>query len=142
MSPFALGLLLRRAHDRASGALAGAVRPLGLELRHFAAMVELAHSGPINQRDLGLAIGMDKATVVRVIDDLERSGLAERLLIPGDRRMRNVRLTDRGMEIFDQAHDNGRGISDALVADLAPGEYEQLMDILTRFTYPSPAEES
>jgi DNA-binding MarR family transcriptional regulator len=140
VSPFALGLLLRRAHDRASNALVDAVRPLGLELRHFAVMIELAHNGPTNQRDLGLATGMEKAMIVRVVDDLERNGLAERQLIPGDRRMRNVQITPDGLEKFDTAHENGRAISEELVAHLGPGEYATLMDILTRFTYPPAAE--
>ena|ERR1700712_70008 len=135
-SPFAVGLLLRRAHDRAAHALAEALRPLGLELRHFALMIELHHRGPLNQRDLGLATGMDKATVVRVLDDLGKAGLAVRRPVPGDRRVREVELTDRGMQVFDRAHDNGTSIADGLVEHLGVGESDQLMDLLTRFTYP------
>ncbi len=135
-SPFAVGLLLRRAHDRAAHALAGALRPLGLELRHFAVMIELHHRGPMNQRDLGLAVGMDKAMIVRVLDDLEKAGLAVRKAVPGDRRVREVELTGRGIETFDRAHDNGRSIAAALTDHFEDGEFDQLMDLLTRFTYP------
>jgi MarR family transcriptional regulator, lower aerobic nicotinate degradation pathway regulator len=135
-SPFALGLLLRRAHQRASTALAEAIRPLGLELRHFAVLIELTQSGPINQRDLGAAIGMDKAMVVRVVDDLERMGLAVRQPVAGDRRLRNVAITDRGREAFDAAHVPAPDITQGMVAHLAPDEYEALLDLLTRFTYP------
>ena len=138
-SPFALGLLLRRAHQRASTELVEAIRPLGLELRHFAALIELTHTGPINQRDLGAAIGMDKAMVVRVVDDLERMELVVRQQVPGDRRLRNVALTERGREVFDAAHAAAPDIARAMVAHLAPGEYDTLLDLLSRFTYP-PAE--
>ena len=55
-----------------------AVRPFGLELRHFAVLIELAQSGPVSQRDLGLAVGSDKAMIVRVVDDLEAARLAVR----------------------------------------------------------------
>lgn len=135
-SPFALGLLLRRAHDRAAHALTEALRPLGLELRHFAVMIELHQRGPMNQRDLGYAVGMDKAMIVRVVDDLEKADLALRKSVPGDRRVREVGITDRGTLMFDQAHDNGKPIGEALTGHLAPGEPDQLMDLLTRFTYP------
>ncbi|MGW4979305.1 MarR family transcriptional regulator, partial [Streptomyces mirabilis] len=37
-SPFALALLLRRAHWRVAGVMAEALRPLGIELRHFAVL--------------------------------------------------------------------------------------------------------
>ena len=137
-SPFALGLLLRRAHQRASAALVEAIRPLGLELRHFAVLIELTQSGPINQRDLGTAVGMDKAMIVRVVDDLERAGLAVRQPVPGDRRVRNVAMTDRGFEVFDAAHVGAADIAAGMVAHLAPGEYDQLVDLLTRFTYGRP----
>jgi DNA-binding MarR family transcriptional regulator len=136
VSPFALGLLLRRAHDRAATALSGALRPLGMELRHFAVMIELHHSGPINQRDLGFNIGMDKAMVVRVVDDLEKWEMAVRKPVPGDRRIREVELTEHGLEIFDAAHRNGQSIADELVTHLGHQESDQLMDLLTRFTYP------
>ena len=136
-SPFAIGLLLRRAHERAAAALAaGALRPLGLELRHFAVLIELHRSGPVNQRDLGTAIAMDKAMIVRVVDDLERTGLAVRKPIATDRRVRNVEITARGAEVFDAAHANGAPVLDELVEHLGPGEYRTLMDLLTRFTYP------
>jgi DNA-binding MarR family transcriptional regulator len=97
----------------------------------------------MNQRDLGSSIGMDKAMIVRVVDDLEERGMAVRKPIPGDRRVREVEITDRGVEAFDSAHDNGAAIAERLNAPLGPGEYDQLMDLLTRFTYTSlPAERS
>lgn len=136
-SPFAVGLLLRRAHDRAASTLANALRPLGLELRHFAVLIEVHHSGPINQRDLGLAIGMDKAMIVRVVDDLEKWGLAARRPVPGDRRVREVEITEHGLAVFDQAHRNGRPELEALVAPLSGDEFDQLMTLLERFTHPS-----
>ena len=45
-SPFAMGLLFRRAHHRASSALVEAMRPYGLELRHFAVLIVLSDQGP------------------------------------------------------------------------------------------------
>jgi DNA-binding MarR family transcriptional regulator len=135
-SPFALGLLLRRAHQRATSELVEAVRPFGLELRHFAVLIELMQSDPINQRDLGAAVGMDKAMIVRVVDDLERMGLAIRQPVPGDRRVRNVAVTDRGVEVFDAAHVNAADIAAALVAHLPPGDRDTLVDLLARFTDP------
>ncbi|WP_236655310.1 MarR family winged helix-turn-helix transcriptional regulator [Streptacidiphilus carbonis] len=85
-SPFALGLLLRRAHWRAAAVMGEALRPFGIELRHFAVLIVLANDGPTVQRDLAAATGSDKAGIMRVVDDLERKGLAVRKAVPGDRR--------------------------------------------------------
>ncbi|HEX5117408.1 MAG TPA: MarR family winged helix-turn-helix transcriptional regulator [Pseudonocardiaceae bacterium] len=134
-SPFALGLLLRRAHARVASTMSAAVRPFGLELRHFAVLIVLTDRGPTTQRDLVEAAGYDKAGIMRVVDDLEAAGLAVRRAVPGDRRVRAVEITARGLEVFDAAHRDAVGLAEGLVAHLRPGEAEQLMDLLTRFTY-------
>jgi DNA-binding MarR family transcriptional regulator len=119
VSPFALGLLLRRAHWRAAAVMSEALRPLGIELRHFAVLLVLVNRGPTEQRDLVEATGSDKAGIMRVVDDLERKGLAVRNSVPGDRRLRAVDITPKGLDLFDAAH-------------VAAGP--QLKDLLTRFT--------
>ncbi|MFD4585813.1 MarR family winged helix-turn-helix transcriptional regulator [Streptomyces sp. NPDC087659] len=139
-SPFALGLLLRRAHWRAAGVMAEALRPLGIELRHFAVLIVLVDSGPTVQRDLAAATGSDKAGIMRVVDDLERRGLAVRKAVPGDRRARSVEITPKGVELFDAAHVAAAPLAEGLISELGPGEPEKLMDLLTRFAYPADAE--
>jgi DNA-binding MarR family transcriptional regulator len=136
-SPFALGLLLRRAHWHAATVMTEALRPLGLELRHFAVLVVLADRGPTVQRDLAAATGSDKAGIMRVVDDLEIRGLAVRKTVPGDRRVRAVEITPQGLELFDAAHVAAAPLAERLVAELGPGEPEQLRDLLTRLVYPA-----
>jgi DNA-binding MarR family transcriptional regulator len=74
---------------------------------------------------------------MRVVDDLERKGLAVRKAVPGDRRVRSVEITPEGVELFDAAHVAAAPLAERLVAQLAQGEPEQLMDLLTRFAYPA-----
>jgi len=133
-SPFALGLLLRRAHWRAAAVMSEALRPLGIELRHFAVLIVLVNRGPTEQRDLVAATGSDKAGIMRVVDDLERKGLAVRKSVPGDRRVRAVEITPKGLELFDAAHAAAEPLAERLVSELGPGEAERLTDLLTRFT--------
>ncbi|MEV1002310.1 MarR family transcriptional regulator [Nonomuraea sp. NPDC050202] len=136
-SPFALGLLLRQAHWRAASVMTEALRPLGIELRHFAVLIVLMDRGPTVQRDLAAATGSDKAGVMRVVDDLERKGLAVRRTVPGDRRVRVVEITPRGAELFDAAHVAAEPQAARLAAGLAPDEAEQLKELLTRVAYPA-----
>ncbi|MGJ5748620.1 DNA-binding MarR family transcriptional regulator [Streptomyces puniciscabiei] len=139
-SPFALGLLLRRAHWRAAAVMEEALRPLGIELRHFAVLIVLVDRGPTVQRDLAAATGYDKAGIMRIVDDLERRGLAVRKNVPGDRRVRAVEITPQGVELFDAAHVAAEPLAERLVADLSPGEPEKLTDLLTRIAYPAGGE--
>ena len=135
-SPIALGLLLRRAHWHAAAVMSEALRPLGIELRHFAVLIVLVNRGPTEQRDLVEATGSDKAGIMRVVDDLERKGLAVRKSVPGDRRVRAVEITPKGLELFDAAHMAAQPLAERLVSVLGPGEAGQLTDLLTRFTSP------
>ena len=134
-SPFALGLLLRRAHWRAAAVMGESLRPLGIELRHFAVLMELVNNGPAMQRDLAPATGTDKAGIMRVVDDLERKGLAVRKAVPGDRRARAVEITPAGVALFDEIHVAARPLSDRLGSVLEPGERDQLEALLTKLAH-------
>ncbi len=94
----------------------------------------LANRGPTEQRDLVEATGSDKAGIMRVVDDPERKGLAVRKSVPGDRRVRAVEITPKGLELFDAAHVAAEPLAERLVSVLGPGEVGQLTDLLTRFT--------
>ena len=134
-SPFALGLLLRRAHWHVATVTTEALRPFGIELRHFGVLIVLVDRGPTVQRDLAAATGADKAGIMRVVDDLERKGLAVRKTVPGDRRVRAVEITPQGVELIDAAHVAAEPLAERLVTGLGPGGLEQLRDLLTRFAY-------
>ncbi|MFE7166775.1 MarR family winged helix-turn-helix transcriptional regulator [Streptomyces sp. NPDC057616] len=136
-SPFALGLLLRRAHWRAAAVMGEALRPYGIELRHFAVLIVLVNEGPTVQRDLAAATGTDKAGIMRVVDDLERKGLAVRKGVPGDRRVRAVEITPQGLELFDAVHVAAGPMAEGLVAGMEPAETERLTELLTRFAHPA-----
>jgi DNA-binding MarR family transcriptional regulator len=138
-SAFALGLLLRRAHDRIAGELLGVLRPLGLEFRHFIVLVALHTGGPMSQRELVGAVGSDKATMVRVVDDLERAGLVTRTPRPGDRRVHTITPTPAGTELFDTAHRHAGSVTEHLLGHLGPGEADLLLDLLTRLAFPGEA---
>lgn len=136
-SPFALGLLLRRAHWHAASIMGEALQPLGIELRHFAVLIELVNHGPTVQRDLAVATGSDKAGIMRIVDDLERKGLAVRKAVPGDRRVRAVEITPRGLELFDAAHVAAKPLAERLVTELSRRELDQLTHLLTRLAHPA-----
>ncbi|WP_405008848.1 MarR family transcriptional regulator [Kitasatospora purpeofusca] len=56
----------------------------------------LARTGPLSAADLGREIGLDRTTVTRRADRLERTGLLERRPDPADGRATLLALTDDG----------------------------------------------
>jgi MarR family transcriptional regulator, lower aerobic nicotinate degradation pathway regulator len=129
-SPFTLGLLLRQAHDRVLGAMDVVLKPLGIERRHLVVLMRLSTEGPLPQRDLVARTQHDKAAIVRIVDDLERFGLASRQPVPGDRRLWAVTMTDQGQRVYEQARQAAMPAAARTTANLSADQVEQLKGLL------------
>ncbi|MDA8051826.1 MAG: MarR family transcriptional regulator [Rhodospirillales bacterium] len=95
--------VLNRAAQRARELVEEAIAPLGLRRRHYAALGILAMEGALSQQALSSRIPIDRATVVQIVDDLERLGLAERQPEPADRRAYQIALTAEGRAVLAKA---------------------------------------
>ena len=131
-----IGFLLARAHliarEKADAALAG----VGLSMKGFAALATLVGDGPISQQRLSKRIRMDPATMVDVIDALERSGHIVRRRNPRDRREYALQPTAKGRALLVRAQ---RAIVTAekdTVHGLNPREASVLMELLGRIAAP------
>ena len=84
--------LWRATHTRTADVLG----TVGLTPALFALLnVIRAREGAI-QQDLGSALGIDRSTMVSLIDQLESAGLARRRPSATDRRAREVAITPKG----------------------------------------------
>jgi DNA-binding MarR family transcriptional regulator len=73
-----------------------ALQSIGLTPALFAVLNYLqTHEGAIQQQ-IGSAMGIDPSTMVSLVDQLERAGLAKRRPQPQDRRAREVLITPKG----------------------------------------------
>jgi DNA-binding MarR family transcriptional regulator len=132
---YAIGFLLRQAHQRAASAFAAALEPLGISGRHFAVLVHLGRSGPLSQRELVELISGDKASMVRIVDDLESAGLATRGPTPGDRRTHSVEITEHGRATLTEAQRTAQRVATDLLAHLEPADRATLVALLTQFVH-------
>jgi DNA-binding MarR family transcriptional regulator len=130
---YAIGFLLREAHERAAAAFATALEPLGIAGRHFAVLHILDRRGPLSQRELVDSTGSHKASMVRIVDDLETERLAARRPIQGDRRVWSVEITDHGRETLNEAEHTARLVTAQLLSHLNQDKRELLTALLTEF---------
>ena len=87
-----LVIAARTGQERANSRLA----PLGLTVRTCGVMNLLADQGPLSQQAIGELLGIDRTTMVEIVDQLEEAGIARRLPNPHDRRSYLVTLTAGG----------------------------------------------
>ena len=85
-----------------SGLLDDALATLGLRLRHYRLLLLLQKNGACAQSAIGPALGIDRTSVVAVVDDLERHGAVKRMRCE-DRRAYFVGLTPAGRKLANKA---------------------------------------
>src|SRR5438105_11992265 len=98
-----VGFLLAQAHMAARAKADLALEGVGLTMKGFAALATVVSDAPISQQRLSQRIRMDPATMVDVIDELERSGYMQRRRNPDDRREYALVTTARGRARFSRA---------------------------------------
>lgn len=120
------------AHRYARAATNRALKPLHVELRHLGVLGCLAEYGPVSQRELVDRLQLDKSSMVLIVDELERQGLAERRRNERDRRSYAVHLTAAGRDRLAAAERVTSTVMADLLAPLSHAERRQLHDLLAR----------
>jgi DNA-binding MarR family transcriptional regulator len=130
--PLLVGYNLRRAQLRVFQDFAAAVAGHDVTPGQFGVLTLIAANRGLNQSELGGAMGVDRSTVVTVIDKLESRRLVERRPAPKDRRSYALVLTPEGEALLArvrpliQAHE--RRIGGALSA----AEQAEMIRLLRR----------
>ncbi|MFI5958624.1 MarR family winged helix-turn-helix transcriptional regulator [Cryptosporangium sp. NPDC051539] len=104
---------------------------LGFTARHLR-ILEMASAEQQSQQQLSARAGVDRTTMVALVDDFERLGLAERRKDAADRRRYVVGLTAKGREALDAGRAAIAAAEDEMFGPLTLEEREQLRDLAHR----------
>ena len=66
-----------------------------------AALATIVRDGPITLGELAVAEGVSRSTMTKIVRNLERDGVIERVIDPDDRRVHRVGLSGRGRRGID-----------------------------------------
>jgi DNA-binding MarR family transcriptional regulator len=128
--------LWRATHTRTSDALGS----IGLSPALFALLNVLgAREGAIQQQ-LSSDMAIDPSAMVKLIDELEAGGLAERRRRPGDRRAWEVVITPEGRRALDRARQLVVQVEDEVLGGLTAGDRRQLLTLLRQALVSAPAQ--
>src|SRR5437763_13244990 len=110
--------LWRASHTRTAEAL----NSIGLTPALFALLNVLgAREGAIQQQ-LSSDMGIDPSAMVKLINELEEAGLAERRRRPGDRRAWEVVITSDGRRALERGRDAAHQAEDEVQGDLTAAD--------------------
>jgi DNA-binding MarR family transcriptional regulator len=102
----------------------------GLGPYHHAILILLEESAPETQAEIADALGYDRGTLVRLLDELEERKLIERKRDPEDRRRHLVRVTAEGKRMLGRFRALARRLEDEFLAPLDAEQREQLHALL------------
>ncbi len=90
----------------------------------------------MSQSALGAALGVDRSTVVPLIDRLEARALVVRAPSPRDRRSHALQLSPAGARLLAQAEAQVRAHEAVIAARLSEPERRTLLELLARIGAP------
>jgi len=93
-------------------------------------------SEPRSMGELAGFMFCDASNITGIVDRLEARGLVERQVVPGDRRVKRLVLTEAGRDLW-QAHHERVYAEMPLVASLSPEEHRALHGLLARIIGPT-----
>ena len=105
--------------------------PMGLSVQMCGVLIRLGE-GPLSQHELGEQLGIDRTTVVELIDDLERKGVVQRRRNPEDRRSYLLTLTPKGKIFQKRAAQAFDAAADDFFGPLSKTERTAMSDMLRR----------
>jgi DNA-binding MarR family transcriptional regulator len=105
--------------------------PMGLTVQLCGVLSRLA-VGPVSQHELGEQLGIDRTTMVELIDDLEAKGVVVRHRNPADRRAYSIQLTPRGRTVQKRASAAFDAAAAEFFSPLEPQERRVLGDMMRR----------
>jgi DNA-binding MarR family transcriptional regulator len=127
-----LAYLFKHAERLMSELHVEALAPFDIHARDLGVLLAIDSNEPASQQQIAQRMGVDRTTMVAIIDALEAKGLIARRPDTEDRRRNVVELTPAGQDMLRE----GIAASDAaeaeLLASLSPEENLQLRNLLAR----------
>jgi DNA-binding MarR family transcriptional regulator len=126
--------LWRASHTRTAETL----NSIGLTPALFALLNVLGARGGAIQQQLSSDMGIDPSAMVKLINELEGAGLAERRRRPGDRRAWEVSITPKGRRTLKMARRFAMQVEDEVLGGLTAADRRQLLMLLRRALVSTP----
>ncbi len=123
---FRLRSLLALVGDRVIAAFA----PFGLRAGSFTAMALISANPGCSQVDLAREGGLDKSSLVAILDDLEARGFANRVRSTTDRRRSLLYLTPEGETVMQAMYTAVMETERSLREGFSPADFARLFHLL------------
>ncbi len=127
-----LGAHLKRAEQALNATKHAVLKPAGLTVAQYAALLHLEESPGISAAALARLCGVTPPTMNTVLKNLQERGLIERTPHTWHRNVLETRLTEAGRTVMADADARAVRVERALAAEFTDAEREALIGLLGR----------
>ena len=108
------------------------IRYQGLTLARALTLKALKYNNGFYQKNLAEELGIENATLVRIIDALEAQGLVARDISIDDRRVKYITLTLKGCEIVDGIEAYAAELSNDIISEIKKQDIARAFCVLNQ----------
>ncbi|HEX9465961.1 MAG TPA: MarR family transcriptional regulator [Alphaproteobacteria bacterium] len=127
-----LGYSVRRAQMRVFQDFEAEMNELGLTPGQLGALFLIEANRGLSQSELGTALGIDRSSVVPLIDRLQRRGWVRRAARASDRRAHALELAPAGIALLERLMPRLEAHEARIAAALSPAERKRLFELLSK----------
>ena len=98
-----VGYHMKRAFNVVQADLTQTLKPFGLRMLTYTALVLIADNPGLSQTQLAAAMDVERPNLVVILDELEQRELILRERVPTDRRAYALKVTLKGRQLYDKA---------------------------------------
>lgn len=106
------------------------LRPLGFSHSRWLLLWHLSRNDGCTHRELAELIGIEAATLVRLVDHLEREGLLRRCGSETDRRVKHLHLSDAGKKVVEDIRGYAADLRKEVLSGLSQPEIKAALEAL------------
>jgi len=124
--------LIKQVQYKTYVRLEAALQPLGITAVQFRILATLAPGEKRSSADLSRMFGVKPQTTIKQIAILENTGMIERKVAKGNRRVLEVSLTDAGRSALRACDKTAAAVEDDIFAALEPGELDDYRALMMK----------
>lgn len=105
-----------------------------ISVTQYHALEAMEEGGALSLNDLAARLILDKSTTSRVVDALERKGLAGRSPNPNDRRALLLSVTEKGLALLEEIKADVLAEEKALLSEFEPAMRREMTRLIARLS--------
>ena len=125
-------LAVQRTYSVVNRSVSKKLAKWGLSVPQYGVILQLYDHETLALSELSKLIFCGNSNLTALVDRMERDGLVQRANHESDRRVKEIRLTEKGRELAPQVIAEYRPFLHQMMSCLSPEEHRVLIDLLTR----------